>query len=195
MRPSTYLEPSLRDLILPLFDDQLSMNPASFYHHCPRCGVRQLAPPTGHVFNCPGCGFRLYFSAAGAVAVFIGRPDGRMLFIIRGKDPGRGKLAPPGGFIDLGETAEVAAQREVREEVGLELQDLRFLCSQPNSYLYCGVTYPVLDLFFTATVAADTEAIPLDAVTAVRWLDPGSLDPEELAFTSMQKAFRRLITG
>ena len=127
--------------------------------------------------------------------MFIGRPDGRMLFIIRGKDPGRGKLAPPGGFIDLGETAEVAAQREVREEVGLELQDLRFLCSQPNSYLYCGVTYPVLDLFFTATVAADTEAIPLDAVTAVRWLDPGSLDPEELAFTSMQKAFRRLITG
>ena len=166
------------------------MEPASFFHHCPRCGVRQTAAPEGHVFNCGACGFRLYFSAAVAVAVFIRRPDGQMLFIVRGKEPGRGMLAPPGGFIDLGETAEAAVHRETQEEVGIPLHNLRFLCSQPNFYLYGGVNYLVLDLFFTATTELDADAKALDDVKAVRWLMPEKVAPEELAFVSMQNAFR-----
>lgn len=167
------------------------MPPSSFYHHCPKCGVRQGAAPSANVFTCAACGFRLFFNAASAVAVFITRPDGQLLLIERAKDPGRGKLAPPGGFIDLGETAENAVQRETREEVGLELEDLRFVCSHPNAYLYADVTYPVLDLFFSAHVSAAAEARALDDVTAVRWLNPGELVPMDLAFPSMQFAFQK----
>lgn len=166
------------------------MSPASFYHHCPKCGTRQSAPSTGNTFTCPACKFRLFFNPASAVGVFITRPDGHMLFIVRAQDPGRGKLAPPGGFIDLGETAEAAVCRETREEVGLELEELCFLCSHPNSYLYAEVTYPVLDLFFTARVATTAEAKALEDVTAVRWCDPKEVAAESLAFPSMQFAFR-----
>ncbi len=177
---------SVNTVLLP----NMRLSPASFYYHCPRCGVKQPTLPAENVFNCADCGFRLYFSSAVAVAVFIRRPDGRILLIVRGKEPGRGKLAPPGGFVDLGETAEMAVHREIREEVGLELRNLRFLCSQTNSYLYSGIIYPVLDLFFTATVSLDAEALALEDVAAVRWLDPGSIDVDELAFVSMQNAFR-----
>lgn len=166
------------------------MNPSAFYHHCPRCGIRAPAPPTANVFTCAACGFRLFFNAASAVAVFITRPDGHVLLIERAKDPGRGRLAPPGGFIDIGETAEAAAAREVREEVGLEPSGLAFVASHPNAYLYAGVTYPVLDLFFAARVDAAAEARALDDVAAVRWLDPRDVDPAALAFPSMQSAFR-----
>ena len=89
--------------------------------------------------TCTACGFRLYFNPAVAVAVFIQDALGRVLLIRRAKDPGAGKLAPPGGFIDLGERAEDAVHREVLEEVGLRLTHLRFLGSHPNEYLFAGV--------------------------------------------------------
>jgi ADP-ribose pyrophosphatase YjhB (NUDIX family) len=163
--------------------------PSSFYHHCPRCGARQPAPPAGGApFTCVTCGFTLYFNAATAVAVFIQRPDGRTLFIRRAREPARGRLAPPGGFVDLGETVEAAARREIREEVGLELQDLAFLCSHPNSYLYREVTYPVLDVFFTASVRDATQARALEDVDSIAWLDAQTVPLEELAFPSMRAA-------
>lgn len=44
----------------------------------------------------------------------------KMLFIRRGKNPGKGKLALPGGFINPGETPYQAAVRELKEETGLD---------------------------------------------------------------------------
>ncbi len=85
-----------------------------------------------------------------------------MLLIRRAKEPAKGKLAPPGGFIDVGETAEQGVRREVREEVGIELDHIHFLCSQPNQYFYKEVTYPVLDFFFTA------RALNADGAAALR---------------------------
>ena len=164
------------------------MNPRDFYRHCPRCGAAQPATPAGNVFTCAACGFRLFFNPAVAIAVFIRRDDNRALFIHRAKDPGKGRLAPPGGFIDLGERAEDAARREIREEVGLELAYVTFLCSQPNTYHYAEVTYPVLDFFFTARAMNAESAAALDDVAKFEWLDPLAVAPEQMAFPSMQTA-------
>ncbi|HRI14876.1 MAG TPA: NUDIX domain-containing protein [Verrucomicrobiota bacterium] len=125
-----------------------------------------------------------------AVAVIIQRADGRVLLIRRAKDPARGRWAPPGGFIDIGETAEHAAVREIREEVGLELAELTFLCSQPNDYPFADVTYPVLDLFFEAHVTQDQTNADDEEVTSLEWIDPDSVLAEDLAFPSMQAAWR-----
>ena len=168
------------------------MNPSRFFHHCPRCGMKQPAPPAGNMFACAACGFRYFFNAAAAVAAFIQRDDGRWLFIRRAKDPGKGMLAPAGGFIDIGEAAETAVRREIREEVGLRLEEVRFLCSHPNSYLYGDVTYPTLDLFFVAKAAEGEEARALDDVQSFVWAAMGDIAPEQLAFISMQAAWRQL---
>jgi ADP-ribose pyrophosphatase YjhB (NUDIX family) len=158
------------------------------FRTCPRCGATTDRPNDVVPFRCGQCGFVLFFNAAAAVAVFVTRADGHVLFIRRAKNPGRGKLGLPGGFADFGETAEDATRREVREEVGLELGPLDYLASFPNLYVYAGVTYHTLDFFFVAQPAGEQEPRALDAVDSVCWLDPRHVDLDEIAFVSMQSA-------
>src|SRR4051812_49085774 len=113
--------------------------PIDQFAHCPRCGAPQRPDDRrdrGGPLRCLACGFTLYFNAASAVAVIIVREDGQALFIRRAKDPGKGKLGMPGGFVDAGERAEEALAREVSEEVGLEGVTATYLGSYPNSYVY-----------------------------------------------------------
>ena len=168
------------------------MKPSQHFHFCPRCGAKQAAPPAGNAFICSACGFTFFFSAANATAAFVSRADGKILFIRRAKEPAKGKLAPPGGFVDVGETAEDAVRREIREEVGLELTEIHFLCSHPNVYLYRDVTYPVLDFFFCARAVAAERARALDDVASFCWLDPKAVSLEEIAFPSMRAAIEQL---
>jgi ADP-ribose pyrophosphatase YjhB (NUDIX family) len=149
----------------------------------------------GGPFRCHECGFTLFFNAAGAVAVLLVRDDGRVLLTRRAKDPARGKLGMPGGFVDAGESAEQALAREVREEVGLEILRLRYLTSHANRYAYAGVTYTTLDLFYTGTATHPERATPLDAVESLVWADPLTIDLDEIAFDSMRAALRRYRTG
>jgi ADP-ribose pyrophosphatase YjhB (NUDIX family) len=149
----------------------------------------------GGPFHCSACGFTLYFNAASAVAVIVVRDDGRALFVRRAKDPAKGKLGMPGGFVDAGESAEEALAREVREEVGLEGVTATYLCSYPNWYVYAGVTYTTLDVFFTGSVPDPDRAVALDAVDGIVWADPLTIDLEEIAFDSMRQALNRYRAG
>jgi NAD+ diphosphatase len=163
--------------------------PSELFKHCPRCAAARQSEADAVRFVCDACGFIYYYNVAVSSAVLILDADGCGLFIRRARDPGRGKLALPGGFIDRGETAEDAAVREVREEAGVKLAGVEFLASFPNLYTYRSVEYPIVDLFFTASVRA-REASPLDDVTEVVWLPPNSLRDEDLAFPSHAKALR-----
>lgn len=176
------------------------MTPADVFHHCPRCGrARDGEAPAGNAFDCAGCGFRFHFNVASATGVLLLDAAGRMLFIRRAKDPAKGMLAFPGGFTDPNETAEDALRREIQEEVGLEVASLAYLCSHPNPYLYRGITYPVLDLFFVAHLAESADALAVTAqvgeVDGYLWRAPSAVDPEELAFPSMRFAMRRYLSA
>jgi ADP-ribose pyrophosphatase len=48
--------------------------------------------------------------------------DGRILLVKRGSSPGKGLWAPPGGLVELGETAREAAEREILEETGITIR-------------------------------------------------------------------------
>jgi acetyl-CoA carboxylase carboxyl transferase subunit beta len=56
-----------------------------------------------------------------AVGALITGPDGRVLLVLRGHEPGKGQWSVPGGRINPGETPENALVREVHEETGLHV--------------------------------------------------------------------------
>ncbi len=159
--------------------------PPDLFHHCPRCGVDQPEPPGKNPFLCQACGLTFFFNPGVAAGVFLFDESHRTLLIRREKEPRKGMLAIPGGFIDAGETAEEGLRREVREEVGLELRELTFLCTGTNQYAYREVVYPVVDLIFAATAIEPHRASALDAVAAIEWRTIDEIDPAELAFPSI----------
>jgi ADP-ribose pyrophosphatase YjhB (NUDIX family) len=114
------------------------------------------------------------------------------MFLVRAKEPALGKLDFPGGFVDPGEGALEGLRREFQEELGWEpAGDLVLFASFPNTYPYKNITYNTCDLFFTIRVPGlRQEDLRLDPkeIGDVRFIDPGLVDFNELAFESTRKA-------
>jgi 8-oxo-dGTP diphosphatase len=68
-----------------------------------------------------------YKNPALTVDCVVFNEDGELLLIQRKNEPFKGKYALPGGFVDYGETVEHAAVRELKEETGVEAQDLKIV--------------------------------------------------------------------
>jgi|SRR5579884_1189093 len=143
--------------------------------YCQRCGApteeREIEGRRRPV--CVACGAVAYLDPKLAVAVVIAR-GGQILLGERGpttREPG--KWSFPAGFVERGERVEDAARREVREEVGLdvELGPLLGLFSDSGETV-------VLAAF--AAISAVGEAQAGDDLTAVAWFDAGALP--DLAF-------------
>ena len=169
--------------------------PSASFRFCPSCGRGPADRPDIQVFSCAACGFHYHFNPVVAAGVLVERDDGRVLFIRRAKEPSRGLLAFPGGFVDFGETAEGAAAREAREETGIRVEGLVLLGSWPNLYEWKGVTYPVVDLYFTARLGSGEVASARQEVEEVVWLRPEEVDPETLAFPTTRSALARYRVG
>ena len=115
---------------------------------CPNCGSKKIQWSNGKKCLCPDCGFDLYCNVAAAVGVVLYDDSGNVLFEVRAKEPRKGFLCLPGGFVDPDERAEAAVVRECREEIGAEVLGSEFLCSFPNTYVYKNIEYKTCDIFF-----------------------------------------------
>ena len=94
-----------------------------WYHYhrfCGRCGTRLEHHPRARKMICPQCGHAVYPYVKPAIIVAITDGD-RLLLTTR---PGHTIRALVAGYCEIGESAEEAVIREVREETGLEVTDL-----------------------------------------------------------------------
>ncbi len=126
---------------------------------CPMCGSKKIENHGNRKWICPDCGFDLYNNVASAVGVVIRDRYNNVLFEIRAKQPRKGYVAVPGGFVDFGENAEEAAVRECREEIGVAVEGVKFLCTAPNTYEYKNIEYKTCDIFFTAELPPQFDTI------------------------------------
>lgn len=165
--------------------------PITHFHFCPRCGQPVQGEAASKSLQCGHCSFLYFFNPTISAVGFVFDTTGKILVIRRGREPSKGMLGFPGGFIDAGESAEVALEREVMEETGLKIEGIQYLGGFPNSYPYAGVTYPVLDLFFRASTPGGTARPQAGEIESISWMRPQDLDPTALAFASLQRAWAR----
>jgi NADH pyrophosphatase NudC (nudix superfamily) len=107
-------------------------HPLEQFHFCPVCGSSQWEINNCKSKHCLHCGFVYYANAYASVAAFMHNDQGDLLVCLRKKNPAAGTLEMPGGFVDIGETAEEAVVREIREELGLTVIQSAYLFSLPN---------------------------------------------------------------
>lgn len=95
----------------------------SVFRYCPMCATALVEKDINHVRRpaCPACSFIQFLSPKLVVVVVI-QCMGKLLLGKRNIEPGRGLWNFCGGYVDLGETVQEAAIREVKEEANLDVQ-------------------------------------------------------------------------
>lgn len=110
------------------------------------------------------------------------RADGAVLLTRRAIEPRIGSWVFPGGFMDVGETAEQAAARETMEEARLEVRNLSLLG------VYTRIEPGVVVIIYTGEAVGEAEVG--DETSEVRWFAPGEIPWEELAFDTTTWALK-----
>lgn len=154
--------------------------------YCPKCSSGNLVNRDNKSISCKDCDYIFYQNNASAVAVVI-RHENKIVLVKRARNPKKGMLDFPGGFVDPLESLEDAVHREIFEELGIELENVEYLDSAPNVYEYRGVTYLTTDCFFTCRAKDISKMKPADDVSDYILIDPKDIAIDQLAFESAIK--------
>jgi NAD+ diphosphatase len=102
---------------------------ADTHRFCGRCATRTEPVSTERAMRCPACGLLAYPRISPAVIVLVRR--GSEALLARGTRFPLPFFSTLAGFVEIGETLEDTVAREIREEVGIEVKDVRYFGSQP----------------------------------------------------------------
>lgn len=145
--------------------------------YCATCGA-VAEKKSDNLYQC-ALGHDNWVNPVPGATVFVVK-DGRVLYGIRSIEPGKGKLEVPGGFIEISETAEQAAVRETKEELGIDVT----LRACLGTYLSTYDGRPILNIVFVAGMA-DQPVTPGDDMSGGEptWHDINNLPTaDELAW-------------
>lgn len=167
--------------------ERVPFSPTEPFRFCPADGTRLEEPRPSGGARCPLCGRSWYRNSAPAVGAVILSGD-RALVTVRAREPEKGRLDVPGGFLNVGEHPVDGLVREVREELGVEVE-----VSEPPILLAThtyGTDGPyVLAIGFKARIV-EGEPAPTDDVAGIRWLSIEELDSADFAWEHDRRMVR-----
>ncbi len=151
----------------------------SLTRYCGRCGAMLDEHPQLTARVCPDCGNLIFPRIEPCIITVVSREDGKIL-LARHVQRNQQMYACIAGFMEAGETAEQAVAREVFEETGLRVRNIRYYGSQ-------SWPFPAqLMLGFTAELDGGELHLQADEIAEARWFDrndcPASPPPGSIAY-------------
>ena len=168
-------------------------HPLKTFHYCPRCGSEMFRLYDEKSNRCEQCGFHLYHNASASVAAIIVNEQGELLLCKRAKEPQKGLLDLPGGFVDMNESAEAALKREIKEELGVEIIGSDYYCSLPNRYLFSDFVIHTLDLFYIVRIDTTCKISCADDVADYGYYALNAINVEDIGLESIRKVVQLYI--
>ena len=138
------------------------------HRFCGRCGTPTVAKAEERSRTCPNCGQQHFPRISPAVITLVEDDDGRVL-LARSPHFAPGVYSTLAGFVEPGESLEETVAREVREEVGVEVRDVRYFGSQPWPFPHS------LMIGFTARYAGGELRLDPTEIEDARWFTPDDL--------------------
>lgn len=143
---------------------------ARTHRFCGACATKMVFAEGDRSAKCPACGHSAYPRISPAMMVLVTKGEEILLARHAGN---RGVFATAlAGFLEAGESIEEAVHREVFEEVGLKVKDLRYFGSQPWPFPHS------LMVAFTAEYAGGDIVLDPNEIAEARWYGPNDAPPE-----------------
>ena len=138
---------------------------------CPACGAQTELRSSGWARHCPACGREHFPRTDPAVIVAVTDVAGERLLLGSNAAWPMGRYSCFAGFVDAGESAESALERELGEEAGVRVRSWRYVGSQ-------AWPYPRSLMLGYLAVASDEQAPRADGeeIVDVRWFDRAEID-------------------
>ncbi|MGM9605614.1 MAG: NAD(+) diphosphatase [Faecousia sp.] len=145
---------------------------------CGRCGGKTVHSQTERAKTCPACGYTAYPRIM--PAVIVGVKNGDKLLLTRYRE-GFAHNALIAGFTEIGETAEQTVAREVMEEVGIRVKNIRYYASQP-----WGIANDLLLGFFCDLDGDPTIHMDENELKYAQWVrrEDIQLQPDDFSLTN-----------
>lgn len=152
------------------------------HRYCGVCAAPMRQSTTELCFHCPECGFSAYPRVSPAMMVLIKRGD--EILLAQHATYAQARYTALAGFVEAGENLEEAIHREVLEEVGLYVKDLRYFGSQSWPFPHS------LMVAYTAEYDGGELSIQEDELADAQWFGPGDYLPP---IPSMESIAGRLV--
>lgn len=150
---------------------------ARTHRYCGVCATAMQLLPGERCMSCPHCGFTAYPRISPAMMVLIRKGDQALLALHTNSTTNR--YTPLAGFLEAGESIEQAVHREVMEEVGLRVQNLRYFSSQSWPFPHS------LMIAFTADYLDGEIRVDANEIAEARWFGPHDEWPAPVAAVSI----------
>lgn len=142
------------------------------YKYCHLCGS-SCEDGKQQPSVCSGCGNKYFNNPSPTVDLALFNEAGEILISERGVEPNKGKFDLPGGFLELGESAEEGLYREAFEELELEVGNFTkpiFVGSYPTTYSFSKESRQILIFVFAAKLLTTKEITPHDDVASTQFV-------------------------
>lgn len=150
---------------------------------CGCCGSRTVHDTAERMLRCPECGNMIFPRISPAVIVGVTDGDRLLMSKYAGRDYTHYALIA--GYTEIGETLEQTVQREVMEEVGLKVKNVRYYKSQP-----WGIDGNILMGFYCDLDGEDDIHIDEKELALAEWHPRGALPAKDDNFTLTREMIR-----